>query len=349
MKIVLRTGTHEYGLMRPHEVRESDRVHPLANEFSARVFLSSIAEIATSLQSMRLALFESHDTIDVFAMSEHDVLNVYAALIAGGMLRITVNEIEPVHLDLGEGTATGASAPGQEAPQEIKPPPIVPQEYPILARVESDEVMSSTRKLVQALQDLKFLGFSHLKTPSQIAHEYMATAKSTAESTRAEIDDLSIDVESELYRKSDMRRPPSEVGDEMIASAKSTSKQAGFVVERMSRDLSQALFEKRNLESPPSTLATAFLDAASSTSAGIKGAVTNMRFDLERLGAKAEERTLPSPELSLECKQLGVTQAKQISATLNHLAADLGSMLFNKNELNNIRTETPGEGSDASQ
>lgn len=348
MNILLRTDVHEYSIVHPHQVREGDHTHPLPSEFSAYVFLFSFAETAGNMGALRHGLFEAHQTLDVFSMSERDVIAAYAEMIARGLLRVTVTDIEPVHLDVGELSAEGQAKPGEAPPIEEKPAPIVPQEYVILARVECDEIRNTTRDLMQALVELLYSGFPRIKTPSQIARVYESVAGETSEGTRNVIEELDIEVGKQLHRASDLARPPSAVADELMLTAKDTGKRSGWVAESLSQQLNRSLYEPRELESPTPALPNVFMDTAELTSGGVRGAVGSLSANLNRLGAKTDEKSLPQPALPGEFKSFGESQAQKISATLGGLSSGFGSLLFNKNELNNIRAEAPDAGSNTS-
>ncbi|MEO7330494.1 MAG: hypothetical protein ABI193_18105, partial [Minicystis sp.] len=158
MKIVLRRGIEQVALVRAAEALHLDPPKIFADEHHALAFLHEFFDDASALERMRYELFDAHERTDVRRMSGRDVLREMARLLARGIVRAVQSKVTHAEIYLEADKAKpGARSTGVGENKSL-PSPIVPPEYPILARRESDQVIDAmldlTRKLEAQLHDL---------------------------------------------------------------------------------------------------------------------------------------------------------------------------------------------------
>lgn len=246
MRIVLRGDSEQFTIVRAFEARDAEHVREFSSEHVALSFLHSVAPDDLYAMRLRHGLERARETTDVMRMSDLDVLRMIASLISSGVLKVVSSALERGTLDLGEGTATGKSEPGKAPPIEHKPGPIVPQEYPILARVESSEVINSTRGLVAALQELMHVLFKRTPPPSQLAREYVSNAGEVASNSRLTLDRLHIGIEQLLFRNAPLRGEKPSVPIEFRTLGKAEGTLSKSAIQSFSAGLDALLWEKKD-------------------------------------------------------------------------------------------------------
>jgi hypothetical protein len=165
-------------------------------------------------------------------MRDDVVLEMLAERYVRGALDLVhVHEVEPQipGFPLQDGAA--AAAPTQENKAgDLKPSPIVPQEYPVLARVESDGVVAATLKLCAEIAELMFGAFVFEKRPSTLAQAYLGTSTETGDGVASKAGDLSITLGLELHAFGPDKPPKPDVPDAYVLAAKDVAKAPSAVV-----------------------------------------------------------------------------------------------------------------------
>ena len=279
MKIVLRRGTEQVSLVRAAEARRLEAPRIFADEHHALAFLREFFDDASALERMRFELFDAHERTDVRKMSERDVLREMARLLARGIVRAVQSKVilTDVYLE-ADKAKQGARSTGVGENKNI-PSPIVPPEYPILARRESDQVIDAmldlTRKLEEQLHDL----FNRLVPPSLVAPEFVKTAAEEAQKIDHAVFDLNAKIEEFLYRGMDALPEPA-IPSEYVAVAANESRQIQSSIEAMAAELNKQLHDGRPIEMPRPAIAPELVTVAESQAATIEGSIKAMIADL---------------------------------------------------------------------
>lgn len=254
MRITLRDDHQQLTIVRAFEARGEAVVREFTSEHLALTFLQRLVGADVDILNVRRELEGTRETTDVMRMSDYEILRTIAELLARGALKVIVTALARPTLSVGVDSAKAKAAPGKAPPIEHKPAPIVPQEYPILARVESNEIINSTRRLVADLQKLVHLLFNRNLPPSQVAAEYVSTAGEVASETRQAIGGLHINIEQLLFRFGSLLRPKPAVAPEYATLGKTEGKLAGGILVSFSAGLSALLWTK--VEAPTDAAAT---------------------------------------------------------------------------------------------
>jgi hypothetical protein len=244
MRIVLRGDMEQFTIVRAFEVRDAADVREFTSEHVAMTFLHRFLGSDAHVQTMRRELESSRETADIMRMSDIEVFRSLAVLLASGLLKIIVDAIAPPIISLGFESAKGKAEPGKAPPIDHKPAPIVPQEYPILARVESNEVVSSTRRLVADLQSLLHVLFNRNLPASQVAAEYISTAKEVAADARRAIERLQMSIERLLHRTFARAPQPSAIALELATLGKTEGKLAGQIITSFAASFKSLLWQE---------------------------------------------------------------------------------------------------------
>lgn len=151
--------------------------------------------------------------------------------VRGALDLVLVHEAEPEFPGFPVQDGAAAAAPATENKAgDLKPAPIVPQEYPVLARVESDGVIDATLKLVAELTDLLFGAFVSEKRPSTLAQAYLGTSSETGDGVGSKVGDLLITLGLELHAFGPDKPRKPEVPDAYVLAANDVSRAPGAVV-----------------------------------------------------------------------------------------------------------------------
>lgn len=140
--------------------------------------LRSVSVDRHAMLEMRRFLAEELSRSAIHRMRDETVIELLAEHYLRGTFRFV--EVRPHEPHLEGFTVEGADTSPVLGPEnkagDLKPSPIVPGEYPRLARVESDSVIDATLKLVAKLAKLLFSTFGLDKRPSSIARQYKLTS-----------------------------------------------------------------------------------------------------------------------------------------------------------------------------
>lgn len=275
MKIVLRRGTNQISLVRAAEARTMDPPIGFTDEHHALSLLLRYFDDEGAVVRLRRELFESYERTQVMGMDRYDVLREMARLLARGIMRAVYNEVELPRVYLESDKATAGKRTTGKGDGKTLPSPIVPPEYPILARRESDQVVSSTRQLTALLDKQLHDLFKRLVPPSQVAPEYVSAAEETGQKVDRAVFDLKTKIEEYLYRGMSARPEPS-LPPELVAVAESEAAQIKSSIEAMTKVLDRELYDGRPIEMPKPEIAPAIVAVAESEAEAIKGSIQAM-------------------------------------------------------------------------
>lgn len=162
MRADLYAEDHRISLLSEQEVID------FRNEVEARSFLYRFVHDPTNMQTLRRALAENGGWAYVGRLSDHEVVDLVARHLVRACVAWVRTELPPtMPIDGGgaelEGPDLEPPAPPLTSDNEvtfddIKPEPIIPPEYPILAKVEGDCINFQTKVMNVTLDLLKFIG-----------------------------------------------------------------------------------------------------------------------------------------------------------------------------------------------
>ncbi|MDC3956757.1 hypothetical protein KEG38_23050 [Polyangium jinanense] len=186
-------------------------------------FLRSVATDRGGMLELRRILADELHRTSIHNMRDELVIEQLADRYLRGSL--TLVHVRP--LDIGielegflvEGAdATPLTGPKNEA-GDLRPAPEVPPEYPVLARVESDQIIDSTLKLVAKLGDLLFGAFGLQKRPSTLAKELVLLAAEEASGVKLANTKVDLDLGLQLHPQGKILLPDPQVKDAYVAAA----------------------------------------------------------------------------------------------------------------------------------
>ncbi|MDI1450429.1 hypothetical protein [Polyangium sp. 6x1] len=173
-----------------------------------------------------------------------------------------------------EGDATGAVMGPKNEAGDLRPAPEVPPEYPVLARVESDQVIASTAKLVADLAALLFGRFAREKRESTIGRTYVLVAGEEGMRIQGARRTVDIALDSSRWPGGGLGRPKPSVPVEYKSAAKSTGETARFAIEKLSTSLGAGSSAKAGRPAP--AVPETYVRVASGTADTTKGAIDSL-------------------------------------------------------------------------
>lgn len=279
MKIVLRRGAQQVTLVRAAEARQMTPPRIFADEHHALSFLREFFDDASALERIRQELFDLHERTDVRKMSEREVLRAMARLLARGIVRAVQTRVELAQVYLESDKAKQGPRSTGKGENKTLPSPIVPPEYPILARRESDQVIDAMLELTRKLEDQLHDLFNRVVPPSLVAPEFVKTAAEEAEKIDHAVFDLKAKIEEFLYRGMDALPEP-KIPSEYVQVAADESRQIVSSIEAMAAELNKQLHDGREIEMPKPSIAPEYVALAQSEADSIEGAIKGMIGDL---------------------------------------------------------------------
>ncbi|MDI1483690.1 hypothetical protein [Polyangium sp. y55x31] len=186
-------------------------------------FLRSVAVDRRGMLELRRILAEELHRTAIHNLRDELVIEQLADRYLRGSL--TLVHVRP--LDIGielegfmvEGAdATPLTGPKNEA-GDLRPAPEVPPEYPVLARVESDQVIDSTLKLVAKLGDLLFNAFGLQKRPSTLAQALVQLAIDEGSGVKLANTKVDLGLGLQLHPQGQVLVPSPQVKDAYVAAA----------------------------------------------------------------------------------------------------------------------------------
>jgi hypothetical protein len=279
VKIVLRRGTQQVALVRAAESKGLPSPRVFADEQHALAFLRDFFDDAAALERMRQELFETYQRTNVMRMSQRDLLREMAGLLARGIVRAIQSEVSLAQVYLeADKSKKGTWSKGAGESKNI-PSPIVPPEYPILARRESDQVIDSMLALTRDLEAQLHQLFKRLVPPSQVAPEFVATAADESAKIERSVFDLKAKIDEFLYRGIDALPEPA-LPSEYVAMAESEAAGVQSVTAAMAAELRMQLYDGRPIAMPTPAIAPELLAVAESTAATIEASLEGMTSGL---------------------------------------------------------------------
>ncbi|MDI1436370.1 hypothetical protein [Polyangium sorediatum] len=261
-----RTGMGLFQLGRPR----------LPSRDEAAETLAQIAEKPGGARYLRGVLADDVPKTLVEAMPDDEVLVSLTERITTG--RITFVLLRPRDIRAPgffvEGDATGAVMGPENKAGDLRPAPEVPPEYPVLARVESDQVIESTAKLVADLAALLFGRFAREKRESTIARTYVLVAGEEGTRIQGARSTVDIALDTARWPGGGLGRPKPSVPVEYKSAAKSTGESARFAIDKLSASLGPA--SPPTSSRPAPAVPDAFVNVASGTAQTTKGAVDSL-------------------------------------------------------------------------
>lgn len=207
--------------------------------------------------------------------SDELVQRVAAKLTDGTLSFVFLRPYEaPTPGFVAEGDATAVLTDQKNKADDSKPAPEVPPEYPVLARVESDQVIASTSKLVAKLTALLFGSFGRERRPSTIARTLVTTAGEQAMRIRAARTTTDISLEVGKWVGDGAKRPKPEVPVEYKNAAKETGAQTKVAIDKLSASLGPHDSSKSGR--PAAAIPDTLVQVAGGTADRTKSAITSL-------------------------------------------------------------------------
>lgn len=212
-------------------VASPDEFRPFFSEEDAYRWLLPFAGDPTNVSTLRRALAEQLSPIFVGRLRDDEVLRQVARLIARACVAIDIHEI-PWTIPSTEGAGDDPSeyegpesldeiAEEESEYEEVKPEPIIPPEFPRMAKREADQVDLSARKMGSLLDLLRFIG-EKLTPLSAIAKALIGMANDHAGSVQSKAADLGGEV-AELVGGGGGAPPASDVAATLKREAQSSA------------------------------------------------------------------------------------------------------------------------------
>ena len=215
-------------------------------------FLRGIARDRSGMLELRRLCAEELRRSSIHNLRDDVVLELLAERYVHGAL-----DLVEVHHPQSELPAfpEAASPPvavkgGENKAGDIKPSPIVPQEYPVLARSEADQVIDSTLGLAAKLAALMFSAFGFNKRPSTLAEAYVSVSAEEGTNIKLAHDNLAIKLGLELHAFGADKPPAADVPDTYVSTATQMSHAPRTAVSGLSTTLSGLADTSWNRVSP---------------------------------------------------------------------------------------------------
>ncbi|HVK64751.1 MAG TPA: hypothetical protein VM694_09760 [Polyangium sp.] len=184
-------------------------------------FLRNVALDRRGMLELRRMLAEELHRSSIQHLRDDVVIEQLADRYLRGSLSLVLVHPRDVALEgfMVEGAdTTPLTGPKNEA-GDLRPAPEVPPEYPVLARVESDQVIDSTLKLIAKLADLLFGSFGLQKRPSTLAKELVLLAADEARGVKTANTKVDLDLTLQLHPQGNKIVPDPQVKDAYVAAA----------------------------------------------------------------------------------------------------------------------------------
>ncbi len=184
-------------------------------------FLRNVALDRRGMLELRRLLADELHRSSIHHLRDDVVLEQLAERYVRGSLSLVL--VRPRDVEL-EGFFVEAEVdatlvgPTNEA-GDLRPAPEVPPEYPVLARVESDQVLDATSKLLAKLTALLFGTFGREKRPSTLGRELVLLATDQSSGVKASVDGVDVTIGLQLHPQGEIPRPDPQIKDAYIAAA----------------------------------------------------------------------------------------------------------------------------------
>lgn len=224
---------------------EFGRARLQPREAVARI-VDKIAKSPGGLKYLRGALVETSPTPVPENISRADLIKqVHARLIEGALTFVFLRPYEaptPGFTVEGEGTIVVADQKNEAG--DLKPAPEVPPEYPVLARVESDQVIESTAKLVSDLAALLFNSFARERRQSTIGRTLVTTAQEQSQRIQAARRTTDVSLEVGKWPGGGLGRPAPTVPETYVEVASGTANSTKSAIASLGSSFASMLHAK---------------------------------------------------------------------------------------------------------
>ena len=238
--------------------------------------LTQMAEKPGGMRYLRGILADDVPRLKLDALPDVEILRNLVERITSG--RVSFVFLRPRDVPAPgffvEGGAAGAVMGPENKAGDLRPAPEVPPEYPVLARVESDEVIDSTSKLVAALASLLFGKFGREKRPSTIARTFVTVAGEEGMRILGARQTVDIALDTSRWPGGGLARPKPSVPVEFKSAAKSTGESARFAIDKLSASLGPSSSSKAGRPAP--AIPDTYVHVASGTAQTTKGAIDSL-------------------------------------------------------------------------
>jgi len=150
----------------------------LHGPMSAREILQELVGKGEGMPYLRRVLATEIGPDAVDSMSNVEVVDAITLHVRAGKLAFVFPRPRDTRAEafLVEGDGTAPLTGPKNKAGDLLPAPEIPPEYPVLARVESDQVIDSTLKLIAGLAELMFQMFDGTKRRSTLARTFINVA-----------------------------------------------------------------------------------------------------------------------------------------------------------------------------
>ncbi len=265
---------------------------------TASEMLVQMAEKPCGMRYLRGVLGDDVPKATLDGLDDNDVLRLLLARVASGRVSFVFLRPKDTRAEgfFVEGDAAGAMVGPENKAGDLRPAPEVPPEYPVLARVESDEVLDSTSKLLAELTALLFGTFGREKRESTIGRTYVLVAGEEGARIQHARKTVDIALDASTWPGGGLTRPKPSVPVEFKSAAKSTGGAARFAIDKLSASLGPSAPSKAGRPAP--AIPETYVHVASGTADGTKSAITSLGksfADLFRAEPFVRDRPSPSP------------------------------------------------------
>jgi hypothetical protein len=236
--------------------------------------LRQIAKSDSGKRYLKSVLIDELSKVTVAAMSDEEITSALAARITSGKLAFVHHRPSETRVEgfFVEGEGTSVLVGPQNKAGDTHPSPEIPPEYPVLARVESDQIIESTSQLLAKLAALLFVAFARQKRPSTIAAAYVSVASEEQRNIQASKNVIDASLDAALYPGGDLARKKPSVPVELVSAAKSTGAATKFAVDKLAASFADAAVTKKTARPAPA-LPEVFVNVAEATGSGTKSTV----------------------------------------------------------------------------
>lgn len=226
-----------------------DEFQGFVSEEQAMAWLRPFTGDPTNLATLRRALADDVSMWAVGRMTDHEVVREIARRIARACVAVDLTQLpwtitaEDPAAGAKENWTTAADLTemAEEEPEyeEIKPEPVIPPEYPRLAKREIDQLELSTKKMGFALDLLRFVG-ENLIPESKVGQALIDLCRSAGNGVIKAAGDAGAFLAS-LVASPGAKPPPSAVGNSLKGLVKSEAESILLAADRVGIVLSNLL------------------------------------------------------------------------------------------------------------
>lgn len=238
--------------------------------------LDSIAETPAGMHYLRGTLDDASCTPLPEETSDDEILDqVTSQVIEGRLAFVFLRPYDaPTPGFTVEGDATVVTADQQNKAGDLKPAPEIPPEYPKLARLESDQVVDSTGKIVGKLAALLFNSFGRERRQTTIGRQLVLTAAEQSLRIVGARQTTDVSLERGKWPGGGLDRPKPTVPVEYKSAARSTGEMAKVAIDKLAASLAPNDPSKKGRPAP--AIPETFVQVASGTAAGTKSAIASL-------------------------------------------------------------------------